>query len=347
MLKKSSITLLLPLIALAWILGGCLGEQPPQLPKNRTNANLLPWWYLHPPVSDAEKFYGFGRGESEKEALAKARSNLVYNIVASAESELYRRKERKVLGKEQYAVAESIVSSLPSSAIELVKEGRFHPSEISLLVALQKKLFIRRLKDRLGKERLSLERMWKNVRKKPILERYLTLAEILKKTGAMSSEYRLLTAIAPDARKDERLFGKRRAYFENEWATIRKKITFCIDPVATPAQKIFAKDVKEILEEKGWPVVTHRSTDSNSVCISIRGKLSHRYDNSKNIHRFDADLKLIFHPRFQKRGIVESLKVTGLSADSGPEALRDASERFVKRLRRRFPVIELRDISLR
>ncbi len=331
--------------ALSLFFAGCAhttfenSEQTAKPPKKHSYRNTAFQTTLRCPENDDRRLYGMAIGSSVEEAKMRAISNLRERVwsdfLAKADDNSY--EKGRVLGyisKEDLKRVKRALEKIPDSKYMVFKKYTQNGGSIAAVVTIERKEMAKPLKKSLLSKLVAVEERWHRSRGQSILERYLLAVDSLGKMQLLLPEYLLADFISPFSTAIAARVENGLPYFDKTAGRLKKRLRFCIEPVSTPAMKLFADAVAKVLKKERLISTDPDKGDSRTLCITIEGDLVHkRYAQQ---HIFEATLQLTLHKRYKAPISIQRYKVRGVSNESGTKALEKAAEALQKEMERRF-----------
>ncbi len=294
---------------------------------------------LQCPKNDRTKLYGMAAGESEKDAVKQAVLHLKRRVWSEFVAEMDRQYEgdRRVfryLPKEQIKRAKRVLERIPFSVFTVLTSHRLENGKTEAVVTVERKKMAAPLKKAVMARLVAIEERWHTSRGESLLERYLLAGDSLKKMQRLLPEYLLADYISPFSTPIASRVENSLPYFDKTAGRLKKRLRFCIEPVTTPAMKLFAEAVARVLKKERLISTGPTGSDSRTLCISIEGDLTHKKRAQEHI--FEATLQLTLHKRYKAPIATERYRVRGVSRQSGTKALEKAAEALQKELEKHF-----------
>ncbi|WP_201353392.1 LPP20 family lipoprotein [Hydrogenimonas urashimensis] len=301
--------------------------------------DAMPGWYTHPPENSDTLFYGIGRGTTPDAAAEAARKDLNERISDDllARCRIHEKRVKRYLTESQTRTLHRRLEKFHVKDIKMLKSER-RPEGYIVLVGAGRADLAKPLKRKVIRRLVPIEERWHAVRTSNILVRYKTLNEAKKKIRELLPDYLVASAIEPFSKNITSRVEEALPYFDRMERSLKKRLSFCIEPAETPALELFSEAVEKALTKENYPVVTSDGVKKDTICILVEGVLDHHSSADTHMLSASIDLKL----REPHRHVIEKRHyvVTGTSSKSGMRALQKATQALEKQLREGFPFSE-------
>ena len=327
------------------LFGGCihnrvsLKPQPTSNTEHRAVETALSSYRIELPQNDGSAFFGLGEGSSEQEAKERAVLDLNRRVwsefMAEIDSDIDTRKRLfRYLSKEEIGKAKRLLKSFPLSKYTVLKSHTRKDGTVILLVKVRRAELSKPLKRDLLRRLVPIEERWHSSRKQSVIERYIIAKDSFKKMVALLPEYLFSNYVTPFPAPIAERVERGIPYFDRTAGRLKRRLKFCIEPVSTPAMKFFAEAVEKVLQKERMLYMNDSEAHSNTLCITVKGELTHKKRAQKHI--FEAKLELALHKRYESPISIQSYIVRGESEESGTRALQKAAQELEKELQKRF-----------
>ncbi|BBG66006.1 hypothetical protein NNO_1303 [Hydrogenimonas sp.] len=302
-------------------------EAPKPLPSPETHRN------------GESVLYAKAEGKSEEEAKKRAVSILNRQIwsefYAKIDSGEYgSRRVLRYISKEELKSAKRLFKKIPLSRYRVKSSKSLDNGMVAVTVEIERKDMAATLKKSTISKLVSIEERWHSARESSITERFALSKESFGKMRSLLPEYLLAGYISPFPSAIVGRVEKSLPYFRKTAKRLKKRLKFSVEPVSSPAMRLFADAMERVLKRERLISTGEAGADGRTLCITLEGNLMHKLDSQKHI--FEATLKITVHERFKAPLSTQLYRVRGVSEESGTKALERAAVKLQKELEKRF-----------
>ena len=300
----------------------------------------VPAWYTGPTQESGKSFFGKGSAdtmeEATKAALADMKKGMTEKILRTFKEK--KRKFGRHLGKNEIESITKRLKRLKISDYEVTRSRCLPGGPCFVEVSVDRGIVARPYKKRVIRRLVPIEESWHAVSGSDILTRYRTAKKAKKKMIALLPEYLFASSIEPFGKSVRSRVEGGISYFARTERSLKKRLSFCVEPAETPALELFSEAVERVLRRENYPVLAWDEAKKDTICIQVEGKLYHDSRADTHLLRASIDLKLRepYKKVIEKRHYV----VKGASSQSGIQALYRAKKALERSLATGFPLSE-------
>lgn len=300
----------------------------------------VPAWYTSDTEEDEKVFRGKGSADTIEKAtqaaLADMRRKMTEKMLRAFGKK--KRKFSKYLDKNEIESIEKRLKRLKISDYEVARSLCLPGGPCFVTARLDRARLARPYKKRVIRRLVPIEESWHAVSGSDILTRYRTARKARKRMAALLPDYLLASAIEPFGENVTNRVEAALPYFARMERSLRRRISFCIEPAETPALELFSEAVETALRKEHYPVLVWDEAKKDTICIRVEGKLYH--DNRADTHLLTGSIDLKLREPYKKVIEKRHYRIKGASSQSGIEALHRAKKALEKSLAEDFPLSE-------